>query len=126
MKRTAEQEILNQIYKNIKKVEPDFPYAEGAELTDEQLEEYEDYIQNYTEEFRQSGEDSGIKSENWSRHYECDEVAKVIDNGIAVGWTYWHGGGKHGEPSAIDWIDSAYFVNVAQETKVVNIYTKQL
>jgi len=123
--RTAEQEILNQIYLNVKSCNPEFPYEEGVELTDEQIEEFEDYIQYQTNDFRCRGEKSEIKCETYSRHYECEEVACVLDNGIAVGWTYWHGGGKHGEPEAINWVDSAYFVNVKQEVQIVNTYSKK-
>lgn len=122
--KTAEQEILNQIYLDLKSCNSEFPYEEGVELTDEQIEEFEDDIRDQTNDFRCSGEKSGIKCKEYSRHYECEEVARVLDNGIAVGWTYWHGGGKHGEPEAIDWIDSAYFVDVKQETKIVNTFSK--
>lgn len=84
--------------------------------------ELEDAIQDAGNDFRCSGEPSGLNRRKYSRHYECEEVAKVLDNGIAVGWTYWYGGGKYGEPDSIEWIDDAYFVDVTQETKIVNVY----
>ncbi len=82
----------------------------------------EDTIQDASNDFRCSGEPSGLDRRKYSRHYDCHEVAKVLDNGVTVGWTYWYGGGKHGEPDAIEWIDDAYFVDVKQETKIVNVY----
>jgi hypothetical protein len=36
---------------------------------------------------------------DWSRHYESKSVAAEVD-GQWVGWTYWYGGGKHGERDA--------------------------
>jgi hypothetical protein len=99
----------------------------AAEYITEQIEKnaeeyYDGEIQDAEYEFRESGEPSGLSRGMFSRHYECEEVAKVLDNGIAVGWTYWYGGGKYGEPEAIDWIDESYLLDVTQETKVVNVY----
>ena len=122
--KTAEQEILNQIYLNIKANEPSFPYN-GGELTEEVREEFSDAISEETENFRCSGEDTDFPNREFSRHYDCEEVATVLDNGIAVAWTYWFGGGKHGEPSAIDWMDGAYFVDFAQETLIANVFKKK-
>ena len=36
-----------------------------------------------------------------------------------VGWHYWYGGGKHGEPESIDWIEDAEFVDIESEEEVV-------
>ena len=123
--KTAADQIQIEIYKISKRYDPDFPYEEGKELSDEALYDFDDIIQDATDEFRCSGEPSGIKSTQFSRHYECEEVAKVLSDGTAIGWTYWYGGGKHGEPQSIDWIDDAYFVDVKQETRIVNIFTKK-
>lgn len=59
----------------------------------------------------------------YSRHYESKSVAKQFGEHW-IGWTYWYGGGKHGEPSAVEWIDDAYFLNVKEETKVVQVFAK--
>jgi hypothetical protein len=58
-----------------------------------------------------------------SRHYESDAVAAKAPDGSWVGWTYWYGGGKHGEPEAIDWIEDAYDVICAEEEKLVVVRT---
>lgn len=58
-----------------------------------------------------------------SRHYECKAVASKMPDGSYVGWDFWYGGGKHGEPDQVDWMDSAYEVNVAEEEKMVVVRT---
>lgn len=77
----------------------------------------------YLNEFRESGEESGIVGKEFSRHYESEQRAVKLQGGEWVGWTYWHGGGKHGEPEAIDWISSAYFLDVTEEQKMVTVRT---
>lgn len=58
-----------------------------------------------------------------SRHYESMAVAMEMPDGSWVGWTYWFGGGKHGEPYAIEWMESAYSVDCKQEEKLVVVRT---
>ena len=62
-------------------------------------------------------------SPDYSRHYESKSVAAKLPDGSFVGWTYWYGGGKHGEPEAIDWIDEAYDLTVTEEQKLVTVRT---
>ena len=50
-----------------------------------------------------------------SRHYECNSVAARMPDGSWVGWNYWYGGGKHGEPEAIDWMSDAYDLTCTEE-----------
>ena len=73
--------------------------------------------------FRYGGENSEIAGKEYSRHYESEEKAAKLDDGTWVGWTYWHGGGKHGEPESIDWISDAYLLSVTEEQKVVTVRT---
>ena len=63
-----------------------------------------------------------------SRHYEAKEVAAQMPDGSWVGWTYWYGGGTYGEPESIDWMDQAYDLEMAEETKtvVVRTFTKKV
>ncbi|KVP40015.1 hypothetical protein [Burkholderia ubonensis] len=73
-------------------------------------------------EVRCSGVQSGLtRSVPYmiARHYDHHEVAARMPDGAWVGWTYWHGGGKHGEPSAVDWMSGAYAVNHRQEPKTI-------
>jgi hypothetical protein len=59
----------------------------------------------------------------YSRHYESKQVAAKAPDGSWVGWTYWYGGGKHGEPESIDWMDEAYDVICVEEEKTVVVQT---
>lgn len=64
---------------------------------------------------------------DYSRHYESKSVAMQCVDGSWIGWTYWYGGGKHGEPEAIDWIEYAYDLDVKEEEKkiIVREFTKK-
>ena len=102
------------------------------EITAENIDELydrllvdEDRHWDFESEFRGSGEDTGLKCD-WSRHYESNAVARQLSDGTWVGWTYWFGGGKHGEPEAIEWIDDAYEVECHQETRVVNVFKNKV
>ena len=64
-------------------------------------------LQDARNEIRCSGTETGLKCD-WNRNYESDAVAAQMPDGSWVGWTYWHGGGKHGEPEAMPWIEDAY------------------
>lgn len=57
----------------------------------------------------------------WSRHYESRSVAAKMSDGSWVGWTYWHGGGKHGCPKEIDWIEDAYYLDCVESVEVVTV-----
>jgi hypothetical protein len=59
----------------------------------------------------------------YSRYYESKAVAAKAPDGSWVGWTYWYGGGKHGEPSAMDWMDDAYDLDCKEEEKTVIVQT---
>lgn len=58
-----------------------------------------------------------------SRHYESKSVAAKMPDGTWVGWTYWYGGGKHGEPEAVDWIEYAYDLDVTERQETVTVRT---
>jgi hypothetical protein len=78
--------------------------------------------QDYLQDFRYGEEKTNIPCD-FSRHYESDSVAAQMFDGSWVGWTYWHGGGKHGEPEAIDWIEYAYDLECKEEEKLVVVRT---
>lgn len=80
-------------------------------------------LQDASSEVRCLGQKTGLPDRFMSRHYECEEVAIKAPDGTWVGWTYWHGGGKHGEPEAIDWMDDAYDVACTEEEKMVIVRT---
>jgi hypothetical protein len=80
------------------------------------------WLRDSQNDLRHSGISTGLSPRGHSRHYECREVAALID-GRWVGWTYWHGGGKHSEPAAIAWMDGAYFLDVTEEQRTITVRT---
>lgn len=121
----AEQKIKRQILVNA-----DLHAVDGIriEITDANVDELFDKanvnyeLQDAIQEFRCSGEPTGLPSP-YSRHYESESVGAELSDGAWVGWVYWHGGGKHGEPEAIDWMDEAYDLEVTEEEKMVLVRT---
>jgi hypothetical protein len=73
-------------------------------------------------EIREGNAETNLKCD-FSRHYESKGVASKLPDGTWVGWTYWYGGGKHGEPEAIDWMEDAYDVKCVEEQKMVTVQT---
>ena len=73
-------------------------------------------------EIRNGGVETGLSCQS-SRHYESEAVAIQCPTGDWVGFTYWHGGGKHGDPDGIDWIEYAYDVTCKEEQKMVTVRT---
>ena len=83
----------------------------------------EDYaLQDAKNEVRSSGTKTNLECQ-WSRHYESEAVAARMTDGSWVGWTYWYGGGKHGDPDAMEWIADAYEVECKEEEKLVVVQT---
>lgn len=95
-----------------------------ADNIDEMFDELnEDWaLQDATNEVRCTGTPTGLPAPG-SRNYESTAVAAKMPDGSWVGWTYWYGGGKHGEPEAIDWMDEAYDVTVVEEEKLTIVRT---
>lgn len=60
----------------------------------------------------------------YSRYYESRSVTAQMLDGSWVGWTYWYGGGKHGEPGAVPWIEDAYDLTTYEETVVVQKFKR--
>ena len=92
-------------------------------LYDANNQDYE--LQDAMQEMRGGEVETGLKCE-WSRHYESKAVAAKMNDGSWVGWTYWYGGGKHGEPEAIDWLEKAYDLDCKEEEKLVVVRTFSL
>lgn len=93
-------------------------------MTGEEIDELydeldgEDAIIDGRSEVRNYGENTDLPAP-YSRHYESQSVAYQMHDGTWVGWTYWYGGGKHGEPESIEWIDNAYFVDCVEKEMLV-------
>jgi len=88
----------------------------------EKLDElgYGDDIQDCKLELRTSYvEETDVYCET-NRHYDSKSVSMYCEDlDKWVGYTFWYGGGKYGEPDAIEWIDGAYFLEVQEKEVVV-------
>ena len=91
------------------------------ELFDSELVE-KDQHWDAKSEMRSGEVETGLPCD-YSRHYESKSVAAKMPDGSWVGWTYWYGGGKHGNPEEIDWMDDAYDLTCTEEEKVVTVRT---
>lgn len=100
------------------KISPNLTQLKVEEL----WEEYEEELYDYVYEFREGEVQTNIEAD-YSRHYESYSVAAKCPDGSWVGWTYWFGGGKHGEPEAIDWMEYAYDLDCVEEEKLVVVQT---
>jgi hypothetical protein len=97
------------------KIDAAFDEIEEDGLDDEVSEAESELRGSYTHE-------TGIECQS-SRHYESKAVARQFGDKW-VGWTYWYGGGKHGEPGSVEWMEHAYFVEAKEETQVVLVFSK--
>jgi hypothetical protein len=84
--------------------------------------EDEDELWDTLSEVREGEVETGLPCE-YSRHYESYSVAAKLPDGSWVGWTYWYGGGKHGEPESIDWMEDAYDLDCLEEVKLMTVRT---
>lgn len=74
------------------------------------FDHFEDDLQDWIYDFRCGNDDTNLKTNEYSRHYESREVASEMFDGSWVGWTYWYGGGKHACAEELVWIEDAYNV----------------
>ncbi len=101
----------------------DKPEVITAENIDAVYEAYKDADgYGYEGEFREGTIETDVPSEH-SRHYESKSVAHKMDDGSWVGWTYWYGGGKHGDAQSIDWMQYAYDLDVTERQEMVTVRT---
>jgi hypothetical protein len=126
---TPEQKLKHMIlvrYSELYESAPPVPAIVTASNIDEiysaTYESDDGSIRDAINEVRSGDHETDLSCE-WSRHYESKAVAAKYFDGSWIGWTYWYGGGKHGEPEAVDWMDSAYDVNVTEEEKMVTVRT---
>jgi hypothetical protein len=105
----------------------DLSTADGVNAAYEQAENYtgsfsDTEIIDELNEFRCSGQETNLACSEYSRCYEVERVAAKLNDGSYVSWLYWTGGGKHGEPDAIDWIEDAIFVKCEEKQEIVTTY----
>lgn len=107
--------LLEGPFDTQEKIDAAFEAIEEHYLDDEVSEAESELRGSYTHE-------TGIRT-RYSRHYESKAVARQFGNKW-VGWTYWYGGGKHGEPESVEWMEHAYFVEAKEETQIVLVFSK--
>ena len=103
-------------------IDIDLSLLTTSESIDEAYDEYRDITHDRAYNFREGEVETNIPPET-SRHYKSKSVACQTDSGEWIGWTYWYGGGKYGEPEAIDWMESAYLLDCKEEEKMVVVRT---
>lgn len=97
----------------------------NTNLTGEEVDDLWDEAEDLGEaisEMRTGGIPTGLPTQS-SRHYENEAVAVQCPTGEWVGFTYWYGGGKHGNPEEIEWIEFAYDVKCIEEQKMMTVRT---
>lgn len=110
-------EILARITDLDRDVLAQFNEEELDDLWDRTCDSNDDDMYDEMYQFRSDGEETNLPAPS-SRHYEADQVACQTPFGW-VSWTYWYGGGKHGNPEEIDWIEDAFYVDCFEEEKLV-------
>lgn len=116
-KVTAEQAIWAQLIQESNHAVDDITRLtpeELQDLIDELRDEHDCEFWDAMSDWRTGGVSAEGLPGQYSRHYETDQVAGETPFGW-VSWTYWYGGGKHGNPEEIEWIEDAYFVDVVEE-----------
>jgi len=121
---TPEQKIKWAIMNQVAEWEKPEPPVVNADNVDELFDGLQDEDDHWDaqDEIRSGEVETGLRCEH-SRHYEADAVAAKMPDGTWVGWTYWYGGGKHGQPESIEWMYSAYAVDCIEEEKMVTVRT---
>lgn len=106
--------VVEQVCEWMEQELPPLDTEEDIEDAYDGLEERDEH-HDAISEIREGAVETNIPAPS-SRHYESKSVAMCI-NGQWVGWTYWYGGGKHGEPEGIDW--DPYLLNCVEKEVVV-------
>ncbi len=118
--------VLLQVIKEETEAYPNFLENLEGTVEETDTDELYDYIYEYEglgalEEFRESGEETNLAPTEYSRNYEVDFVARCIDGpsgpdeDVWVGWNYFYGGGKHGNPGSYEWMKSLVVLDVKSE-----------
>lgn len=89
----------------------------------DELNGEDDELQDSIESVRTGGGETNV-SAPYSRCYESISKAAKLPDGSWVGWTHWYGGGKHGCPDEIEWINDAYDLELEEEKEVAVIQRK--
>lgn len=121
---TAEEKLKHLIVIKANELEESDNLSIYEDKTSEEIEELYDSLceegLNYDAEnqIREGEFETNIPCD-YSRHYENKSVGVQYIDDTWIGWTYWYGGGKHGNPEEIPWMDNVYDINCTEEEKLV-------
>jgi len=121
---TPEQKIKWMVLERAYSLEDrELPEVNGDNIDDlYQQEDDESGLQDIENEVRESGEETAFDGA-FSRNYDCDVLAGQAPDGSWIAWNYWHGGGKHGDPQSLPWMESAFDVDCVEEEKIMIVRT---
>ena len=119
----AKQKLMHLVLLAAQRLENGFEIG-SEDVTPENINEiYDrmvegDYHWDALEDVRNSGIETGSDS-GFSRHYESHDVATKYIDGTWVGWVFYYGGGKHGEPEGVPWMEKAKELQCKEEEVTV-------
>lgn len=113
--------VINLAAQFAKKAPPEINETNVDSFYSDIEEVFPDYW-DAKEEIRTSGVETDIPCEA-SRNYESQSVAYQTPDGSWVGYTYWSGGGKFGQPESVKWMNQAYNLSCQEEEKLVIVRT---
>lgn len=123
---TPEQKIkwavVARVFESKDREPPEYPCANIEELYDALDDDPECECQDIEADLRCGQVETDLYCP-FSRHYESKSVGMKMPDGSWVGWTYWYGGGKHGQPESIEWMSEAYDLECHEEEKMVVVQT---
>lgn len=61
----------------------------------------------------------------WDLYYSATIRADQTEDGTWIAWPFWFGGGKHGCPEAIPWIEDAFEVESWEEPRIVRLFKEK-
>lgn len=122
---TAAQKIKREILSYAMEDEPSLRGLK-IDITDGNIDDlYEKLLvekglhSDYEYDFRISGIDTPEMMESYNHNYESKGVAAILFTGEWVGWTFWFGGGKYGDPEEIPWMEEAYDLNCVEKEELI-------
>ena len=122
IKELVIENLLESLQISLDELKTKIDYDEEEELLYESVLYYdESLVWDILEDLRSGGIETNLPTEKPSRHYEYYEVAMQTKDGTWVGWTYYYGGGKHGYPEEMPWIENAYLLECEEFEKLVTV-----
>lgn len=110
--------VFNKLSQYLGLPPPPYPYPNIEEAIEKYLGT--DVLQVAISVVRHQGVQTDLTSPS-SRNYETSELAAKLPDGSWVGWTYYYGGGKHGCPEDVPWMEYSYDVQCDAYEKVKTV-----